>query len=50
MKPNLGDPLDLGTFQCAPTIDGPWTDLPTASPFPLSPIGNSRFLRAKVEE
>lgn len=39
----------LGTLQFAPTIDGPWSDLPAASPFPLSPIGDKGFIRVKVE-
>ena len=41
---------DLGTLQFSPTTTGPWTDLPTASPFQLSPIGERGFFRVKVEE
>jgi hypothetical protein len=31
-------------------IDGPWTELPAASPFRLSSIGEQGFFRVKVEE
>jgi hypothetical protein len=41
---------DLGTLQFAPSLSGPWTDLPAASPMPLSPIGEKGFFRVKVEE
>ena len=40
---------NLGTLQFAPTTTGPWSDLPTASPFPLSPISDKGFFRVKVE-
>ncbi|MCP5528066.1 MAG: WD40 repeat domain-containing protein [Verrucomicrobiales bacterium] len=40
----------LGTLQFAPTVDGPWVNLPAASPFPLSPIGEKGFFRVKVDE
>jgi len=38
----------LGTLQYSPDVDGPWTDLPAASPFTLSPIGEKGFFRVKV--
>jgi WD40 repeat protein len=41
---------DLGTLQFAPSVSGPWSDLPAASPMPLSTIGEHGFFRAKVEE
>lgn len=41
---------DLGALQFAPTTTGPWTDLPAASPFLLSPIGEKGFFRVRVEE
>jgi WD40 repeat protein len=41
---------DLGTLQYSPTTTGPWSDLPAASPMPLSTIGDHGFFRAKVEE
>jgi WD40 repeat protein len=40
---------DLGTLQFAPSVNGPWTDLPAASPFRLSTIGEKGFFRVKVE-
>ena len=40
----------LGTLQSAPAVTGPWSDLPAASPMPLSPIGEKGFLRVKVEK
>jgi WD40 repeat protein len=39
---------DLGSLQFAPSTSGPWTDLPAASPFRLSPIGEKGFFRVKV--
>ena len=49
---------DLGTLQFAPSVNGPWLDLPAASAFPpslklrrtnpLSPIGEKGFFRVKV--
>jgi hypothetical protein len=41
---------DQGTLQYAPSLDGLWTDLPAASPFLLSPIGEKGFFRVGVEE
>jgi WD40 repeat protein len=41
---------DLGTLQFAPSLHGLWTDLPAASPFPLSPIGDRGFFRVKMKE
>ena len=41
---------DLGMLQLAPSVNGTWTDLPAASPFPLSPIGDKGLFRVKVEE
>jgi len=41
---------DLGTLQFSPAVNGPWTDLPAASPFPLSPIGDKGFFRVRVED
>jgi len=41
---------DLGTLQFSPTVNGPWTDVPAASPFRLSSVGEKGFFRAKVEE
>ena len=41
---------DLGTLQFAPTLNGSWTDLPAASPFRLSTIGDQGFFRVKVGE
>ena len=41
---------DRGTLQFTPTVNASWTDLPAASPFPLSPIGEKGFFRVKVEE
>ena len=38
------------TLQFAPGVNGPWTDLPAASPFPFLPIGDKGFSRAKVDE
>ena len=40
---------DLGTLQFAPSINGPWTDLPAASPLQLSTIGEQGFFRVKLE-
>jgi hypothetical protein len=40
---------DLGTLQFSPNVNAPWTDLPAASPFQLSPIGEKGFFRVKVE-
>ena len=40
---------DLGTLQFAPTLNGPWTDLPAASPFNLRTLGDLGFFRVKVE-
>ena len=39
---------DLGILEFAPTLHGPWTDLPAASPLPLSPVGERGFFRVKV--
>ena len=39
-----------GNLQFSPTVTGPWIDLPTASPMPLSPIGDQGFFRVKVED
>jgi Leucine-rich repeat (LRR) protein len=39
-----------GTLQSSPFATGPWSDLPVASPMPLSPIGEQGFFRVKVEE
>jgi hypothetical protein len=41
---------DLGALQFSPTTTGPWTDLPAASPFLLSPIGDKGLFRVKVDE
>jgi len=41
---------DLGTLQFSQTARGPWTDLPAASPFKLSPIDGKGFFRLKVED
>ena len=41
---------DQGVLQFAPSVSGPWTDLPVASPFKLSPIGEKGFFRVKLEE
>jgi len=41
---------DLGILQFAPSPSGPWADLPAASPFKLSPIGDKGFFRVKVNE
>jgi WD40 repeat protein len=40
---------NLGTLQLAPSVRGPWTDLPAASPLRLSTIGEKGFFRVKVE-
>jgi WD40 repeat protein len=40
---------DLGTLQFAPSVNGPWTALPAASPLRLSTIGEKGFFRVKVE-
>lgn len=41
---------DFGTLQFAPSLHGPWTELPAASPFRLSTIREQGFFRVKVEE
>lgn len=41
---------DLGALQFAPSLNGPWADLPAASPFRLSPNGDHGCFRVKVEE
>jgi WD40 repeat protein len=41
---------DLGILQFAPSPSGPWTDLPAASPFRLSSIGERGFFRVKVDD
>lgn len=53
MNPGASGPeiqWDLGTLQFAPAINGPWTDLPAASPFQLSPTGDKGFFRVKVSD
>ena len=40
---------DTGTLQYAPSVQGPWMDLPARSPFPLSTIGQQGYFRVKVE-
>ena len=40
---------DHGILQFALEPSGPWTDLPAASPFILSPIGEKGFFHVKVE-
>jgi len=40
---------DTGTLQYAPSVQGPWMDLPTRSPLPLSTIGQQGYFRVKVE-
>lgn len=41
---------DFGALQFAPDVNGPWTELPAASPMPLSPVGEKGFFRVKVEQ
>jgi WD40 repeat protein len=41
---------DLGTLQFSPSLNGPWTDLPAASPLRLATIGAKGFFRVKVNE
>jgi hypothetical protein len=41
---------DLGKLQFAHNTSGPWADLPAASPFRLSPIGEKGFFRVKLEQ
>jgi hypothetical protein len=41
---------DRGVFQWAPSLGPPWTDLPAASAFPLSSIGERGLFRVKVAE
>jgi len=38
-----------GALQFSPSVNGPWIDLPAASPFPLAPIGDKGFFRVKAE-
>jgi hypothetical protein len=40
---------DSGILQYSPSLDGPWTDLPAASPFRLSTIGRQGYFRVKIE-
>jgi len=40
---------DTGTLQYAPSVQGPWIDLPAASPFRLSTIGEQGYFRVKIE-
>lgn len=47
-NPDIG--WDQGTLQFAPDLNGPWIDLPAASPMQLSPIGEKGFFRVKVVE
>ena len=39
---------NLGTLLFAPTVRGPWMDLPAASPFRLSPVREKGFFRVKA--
>lgn len=41
---------ELGILQFSEGINGPWTDLPLASPINLQAIGEKGFFRVKVEE
>jgi hypothetical protein len=38
---------DHGTLQWTDSLSSPWIDLPTASPFPLSHIGEQGYFRVK---
>lgn len=38
-----------GQLQYGPSVLGPWTNLPAASPYKLSPSGPAGFFRVKVE-
>ena len=40
---------EAGTLQYAPSVQGPWIDLPAASPFRLSTIGEQGCFRVKLE-
>jgi len=41
---------NAGDLQFSPSVSGPWTDLPVASPLNLQTIGEKGFFRVKVEE
>jgi WD40 repeat protein len=40
---------DLGTLQFAPSVNGPWTDLPATSPFHAGTLGSYGYFRVKLE-
>ncbi len=40
---------DMGILQHAPTLQGPWTDLPATSPFAVSPIHEQGYFRVRLE-
>jgi len=42
--------LPAGSLSQPDFLDHVWTDLPAASPFQLSPIGEKGFFRVKVNE
>jgi hypothetical protein len=40
---------DTGILQQAPTLQGPWADLPATSPFRLSTTPKQDYFRVKLE-